>query len=269
MSESPSAFRTIKFTDSRFEHDGLRHVTVKSSALRHRADLSLFVPEEGEGKTGLPVVILLHGVYGSHWSWALNAGAHLTAARMISKGEIPPLVLAMPSDGLWGDGSAYVAHRDQDFERWVVEEVPLAASEACAMVSEDSPRFISGLSMGGFGALRLGARHGERFGGISAHSSITKVEHFAGFVEEPLASYEAVEQSPSALSAIVDHRDTLPPLRFDCGVDDSLLEANRELHAALESAGIEHVYEEFPGGHEWPYWEEHLQETLKFFGGLV
>lgn len=212
------------------------------------------------GASDLPVVILLHGVYGSHWSWALNAGAHLTAARMIAAGEIPPLVLAMPSDGLWGDGSAYLPHLEQDFEKWIVEEVPLAAAEASDLVSAESPLFIAGLSMGGFGA---------RFRGISAHSSITKLEHFEDFVEESIDCYRAVEKEPNALSAILQHRDTLPPLRFDCGEQDSLLRANRDLHRALEEAKIAHSYQEFPGGHEWPYWEVQLEESLRFFGAQL
>lgn len=212
------------------------------------------------GASDLPVVILLHGVYGSHWSWALNAGAHLTAARMIAAGEIPPLVLAMPSDGLWGDGSAYLPHLEQDFEKWIVEEVPLAAAEASDLVSAESPLFIAGLSMGGFGA---------RFRGISAHSSITKLEHFEDFVEESIDCYRAVEKEPNALSAILQYRDTLPPLRFDCGEQDSLLRANRDLHRALEEAKIAHSYQEFPGGHEWPYWEVQLEESLRFFGAQL
>lgn len=260
-----SAFRTIKVSDPRFECGGLRHVTVKSEALKQRADLSLFLPEGQESQESLPLVILLHGVYSSHWGWAFNAGAHQTAARLIESGEMPPLVLAMPSDGLWGDGSGYVPHGGKDFERWIVEEVPCATEEAGAPVSESSPWFLAGLSMGGFGTLRLGAKFGARFQAISAHSSITRLEELATFVEEPLPSPDSLEGNGSALEAILSHRRDLPPMRFDCGLDDPLLEANRELHAALEEEGIEHVYEEFPGGHEWPYWEEHLADTLRFF----
>jgi enterochelin esterase-like enzyme len=54
-------------------------------------------------------------------------------------------------------------------------------------------------------------------------------------------------------------------LRFDCGVDDPLLESNRRLHQALCDEGIDHTYQEFPGGHEWSYWEAHLEETILFF----
>ena len=259
-----SAFHTIKVSDPRFEQAGLRYVTVKSRSLGQRVDLSLFVPEGGDGRQ-LPLVILLHGVYSSHWGWASCAGAHLTAARLIAAGDIPPLVLAMPSDGLWGDGSGYLPHDGKDFESWIVEEVPLAAQEAGAPVTESSPRFLAGLSMGGYGTLRLGARFGKKFGAISAHSSITNIEQLEDFVEESLLPGGDSSDNTSALEMLLAHRNNLPPIRFDCGIDDDLLGANRELHAELEKRGIEHLYEEFPGGHEWSYWEEHLVDTLRFF----
>ena len=44
----------------------------------------------------LPIVTLLHGVYGSHWSWAYQGGAHLTAAELMRQGSICPMVLVMP-----------------------------------------------------------------------------------------------------------------------------------------------------------------------------
>jgi S-formylglutathione hydrolase FrmB len=59
--------------------------------------------------------------------------------------------------------------------------------------------------------------------------------------------------------------DKLPPLRFDCGLDDALLAGNRNLHRALAELGVGHVYQEFPGGHNWSYWQAHLRETLRFF----
>ena len=57
----------------------------------------------------------------------------------------------------------------------------------------------------------------------------------------------------------------LPPLRFDCGTDDHLLAGNRALHAALESRHVDHVYEEYAGGHDWVYWRLHVADTLRFF----
>jgi S-formylglutathione hydrolase FrmB len=60
------------------------------------------------------------------------------------------------------------------------------------------------------------------------------------------------------------NRDHLPPLRFDCGTEDSLIEENRLLHRQLTELGVPHTYEEFPGNHDWPYWTEHVRQTLAF-----
>lgn len=265
-------FRTIEVADERFLHEGLLPVTFKSPALRGRADVTFFVPGGSDGARGLPLVLLLHGVYGSHWAWALKGGAHRTAAGLIEQGVIPPMVLAMPSDGLWGDGSGYVRHPSgADHEGCIVNEVPACAAEVLGgRVTAASPLFIAGLSMGGFGALRLGAKYATRFRGISGHSSITHFAQMARFVEEPLASYGPLpEAEQSVLHWMATNRAALPPVRFDCGTEDLLVEENRQLHRDLDARGIPHAYEEFPGGHEWPYWEIHLEDTLRFFARVL
>lgn len=264
-------FRTAEVSDPRFEHEGLRHVTVKSPALGQRVDLTVHAPPSGRDAAvgAAPLVILLHGVYGSHWAWTLKGGAHRTNARLQREENLPPFVLAMPSDGLWGDGSGYLPHRTQDFERWIVDEAPAAAALAAPAVTEDSPVFVAGLSMGGFGALRLTGKFPERFRAASAHSAITEFAQMKDFVEESLGTFTALEEDRSVLDTLLRNRDRLPPLRFDCGLDDPLLPANRALHAALKNAGIAHLYEEFPGGHEWPYWESHFAGTLRFFARIL
>src|SRR3954469_77840 len=87
------SFHTIGFSDPRFERDGLRKITVKSAALGQRADITVHATPAARNAVNVPLVILLHGVYGSHWAWSEKGGAHLTAARMEAAGEIPPLVL--------------------------------------------------------------------------------------------------------------------------------------------------------------------------------
>lgn len=265
----PSAFRTIETSLPAFEHHGLRHVTVKSAALRRRADITLWMPDI-QPAAPLPLVILMHGVYGSHWSWAWKGGAHRTAAAMLETGRMPPLVLAMPSDGLWGDGSGYLKHGDgTDYESWIMDEVPAAAAEATAGLTNGAPLFLSGLSMGGYGALRLGAKHGPRVAGVSAHSSATHFDDLDAITDEDLSLCGADAAETAVLDVIRARRATLPPLRFDCGLSDVLLPQNRALHAALEADGIPHTYEEFPGGHDWTYWQTHLADSLRYFASLL
>ncbi len=257
------SFRTLEISDTALLGGGIHHVTVKSAALRRRADVSFYVPPEVQSEK-LPLVILLHGVYGSHWAWLFKGGAHQVLDRLIKEENLPPMMLAMPSDGLWGDGSGYLRHREADHAAWIVDEVPDAAAEIDARC-KDAPRFISGLSMGGYGALRLGLLNPKRFLGVSAHSSITHVAQMQGFVEEPLAEFDLTDSDPLSVIECAKLTARLPHLRFDCGQEDALIEHNRTLHNDLESAGIPHVYEEFPGGHTWDYWHAHLADTLRFF----
>ncbi len=255
------SFRTF---ESAHIGDGIHHVTVKSAALSRRADISFYVPPDAKVEK-LPLVILLHGVYGSHWAWLYKGGAHQVLDRLIKEEKLPPMMLAMPSDGLWGDGSGYVRHHDADYASWIVDEVPEAAAEIDARC-KDTPRFISGLSMGGYGALRLGLLHPKKFTGISAHSSITDVPpQMQDFVEESLEEFSLTGTEPLAVIDCAKLSSPLPHLRFDCGTEDILIEHNRTLHRDLEAAGIPHVYEEFPGGHMWDYWHDHLADTLRFF----
>ncbi|GAA4467507.1 alpha/beta hydrolase family protein [Nibrella saemangeumensis] len=266
-------FRTIRVSDPRFNSEGLRYVTVKSTNLAGRGDITFWCPDlPDNNQEPLPLVILLHGVYGSHWAWTHNAGVHRTAARLIRGGQMPPMVLAMPSDGLWGDGSGYLPHPQQNFERWIIDDVPLAAATVFPELFPNgavSTLFLTGLSMGGFGALRLTAKYPERVRGVYGLSSITHADQMSLFVEEPLSAYRQPDPvNESVLALMLQNRERLPPIGFDCGTEDLLLEHNRALHRALTSHGIPHTYLEWPGGHEWPYWERHIEDALLFFSKI-
>ncbi len=260
------SFLTVELSGPAYEVEGLRHATVGSPALHRRGDVTLFVPHEAVGMRDIPVFIMLHGVYGSHWAWAMKAGAHRIAAQMIADGRLEPCVLAMPSDGLWGQGSGYIPHSDHDPERWILDEVPAVAALACNAVTAKSPICISGLSMGGFGAMHLGGKYPDRFRAIAAHSSCTNIAQLAEFTADDRTGCSTATIDTDAVAALQSAASALPPLRIDCGTEDPLLARNRTLHAELTKAGIAHHYAEYPGGHEWCYWTARLPETFSFFG---
>lgn len=183
----------------------------------------------------------------------------------MKEGHIHPAIIAMPSDGLWGDGSGYLPHHDRQFDQWIISDVPRAIREVLPQASEKSSLSIGGLSMGGYGALLLGGRHPDLFQAISAHSALTRFEEMELFVEEPLAGYQRQQAAPDIIEVLRNNRKKLPPLRFDCGQQDQLLEGNRQLHQQLEAERIPHEYQEFTGGHEWSYWQQQVEHTLRFF----
>ena len=263
-------FRTIEISNPQYEANHLRFITVKTPNLKGRGDICVFVPPTVNKNDIAPVVILLHGVYGSAWSWAHSGGVHLRVNELIKQGALPPMILVMPSDGLWGDGSAYLGHSNFDFEKWIIDDVINAVTAKIDGAHTSSPLFISGLSMGGFGALRIGAKYGQKFKAISGLSSITSLPQMKLFVEESLKSYLPTDVIDEDLLATFKHyRHQLPPMRFDCGTNDLLISYNRDLHRKMEKEGILHIYNEYPGSHEWPYWSEHVITSLKFFAAQL
>lgn len=242
----------------------LRFLNFHSEALGGRGDLVLFAPPRFETLTRVPLLVLLHGVYGCQWNWWLNGGIDRTALAMLHEGSLIPMMIAMPSDGLWGDGSGYVPHAHSNYEEWIVEDVPSCLHELFPQL-DTRKFFLAGLSMGGFGALRLGMKYCERIAGISAHSSVTRVEQLSRHIPYPPEAFlHAGKIDTDLLHWAKANREKLPSIRFDCGRDDSLLVANRELHRALTDLAVAHRYEEFSGGHDWPYWTEHVRQTLAF-----
>jgi putative tributyrin esterase len=261
-------FKTIEVSDPRLAPPGFTFVTAKSAALGQRADVTIYAPAAARAGGDAPIVILLHGARGSHWAWTFKGGAHQRLEALIGAGLAAPMVLVMPSDGLWGDGSGFVRHRAQDFEHWIAEEVAqlaIAVSPACSALS---PVFLCGLSMGGYAALRLAGKFPDRFAGASAHSAITVDDQFDGIIAESRSGWSCAPEDRSVLAALT-FTARPAPIRFDCGLDDPLLPANRHLHAELEALGLAHRFEVRPGGHDWTYWSDSIEPSLLFFAELI
>ena len=262
-----SKFFTTEVSYADYEFDHLRFITVKSNALKRRADITVYIPPNVSADLTLDVVILLHGVYGSHWAWAMNGGVHKTAHQLIGQGKMKPMVLVMPSDGLHGDGSGYLKHQQEDYEKWIVEDVVTVVKEQISGVNEKSNFFITGLSMVGYGALRLGAKYPELFRSFSGLSSITEFSQMALFLEP--GEYDRLNKlvltQEDVLDCILANKEKIPLFYFDCGREDLLIEFNRKLHNRLLESNIPHTYVEHNGAHQWVYWQTHIAESLLFF----
>src|ERR1700749_3557131 len=108
---------------------------------------------------------------------------------MIADRKMAPMLIAMPSDGLWGDGSGYVPHAHADYERWIIDDIPACLRELFPQLQRKK-LFLAGLSMGGFGALRIGMKYSERVAGISAHSSVTDVGLLPKFIPYQVSDFQ-------------------------------------------------------------------------------
>ena len=141
---------------------------------------------------------------------------------------------------------------------------------------DQAGRCIGGLSMGGYGALRLALEHPERYVSANSHSGallygardgvrdpspLTPAEQRQIFGDTPAGSAHDLLALAARAKAAGGH---LPKLLIDCGTEDHLLADSRAVRDELRRLGVPHEYAEHPGAHEWDYWETHLPDALAF-----
>jgi S-formylglutathione hydrolase FrmB len=222
--------------------------------------MTVIVPERTVGTPPFPVFYLLHGLSDDHTSWARCTSLERHVADL-------PLLVVMP-DG--GRGFYCDAVAGPAFERYLLEDVLGFVDRTFQTIPERRGRVIGGLSMGGYGAVKLALKFPQLFCSAVSHSAALDVRRR---IERPEVSAEMRRifgpapgggpNDPYALAATID-RTLLPALRLDCGREDGLLEENRAFHRHLEQLGIPHEYAECPGAHTWEYWDCHIQEALAF-----
>jgi len=153
----------------------------------------------------------------------------------------------------------------KNIEQWILKDVVETVKDHYKIAGK-ARIYITGLSMGGWGALRLAARFGKDGEIVAAAgmSSMTDISDLQPMLSYNVSFYGAPE-SPHILDCIKANRSAMPPFRFDVGKTDPFIAQNRSLHEELTKLGIEHVYEEFEGGHNGLYWTEHIADALNFF----
>lgn len=227
-----------------------------SPALNRHVHYNVILPKEGAGP--YPVLLQLHGLTDDYTAWVQKSNLAEHAGRY-------PMLIVMPDGGTSGYLNLVGSERrlDIDDRLGVARYEDVIVSDLRDHVGRvfnvrPGPWAIGGLSMGGFGAMRLGLKYPDRFNSIWAHSSAFRI------------GWLMADRTPDASDALVlSHArrlvsaSTRPEISFDCGVDDDLLADNRELHAQFDELGITHRYDEHPGAHTWEYWDRHVQTALE------
>jgi S-formylglutathione hydrolase FrmB len=217
---------------------------------------SVILPDsDAANGSSYPVLLQLHGLGDDHNSWIQRSNISRYAADL-------GLAVVFPD----GASSSYLNWKDagrlyrQKYEDMIMIDITRHVTRHFDV--SDGPWAIGGLSMGGYGAMRLGIKYADRFASIWAHSS-------AFFLHERIPQ-ELVDDGTIDDANIYLHAERLvtsgrraPVISFDCGVDDELIDSNRELDAHMTRIGLDHHYAEHPGAHTWDYWDEHVREAIE------
>jgi S-formylglutathione hydrolase FrmB len=246
----------------------LREEAFHSAALGKVMKYRVLVPQNYAAGLGrYPVLYLLHGLSGDYTDWTnrTNLADYSRPLR---------LIIVMPDGGnQWytnaADGSA-------PYEDYLANDLPMDVVKKYRTINSRYGRSIAGLSMGGYGALKLALKRPAAFrvaASFSGAFGVTRegaLEPLIGKVEGqrllsifgPAGSDTRLQNDVFTLAAAAKPA-TAPYVYLDCGTgDSSLIAANREVVAALNTAAIEYEYHETPGAHSWDYWDRRIREFL-------
>lgn len=224
------------------------------------------------------VLYFLHGL-GENAQLLINSGGMNLIDDLWEQNQIGEFLIVTPDGGR----SFYVNSRDghvryEDF--FIKEFIPYIESHYRVEAQRRS-RGVSGVSMGGYGALRFAFRYPQLFGSVSAHS--------AALIEK-LPTGNMTDSQGSLLSRILGGAFGSPPdakywnennpftlarngprpkglqIYFDCGTEDDFGfdDGAQKFHQFLVSRGISHEFHLYPGGHDWNYVAEHFPASLEF-----
>jgi enterochelin esterase-like enzyme len=189
-----------------------------------------------------PVVYLLHGGEhnAEHWD---DVGVDEAADTAIAAGVIPPLLIVLP-DG--GQDFGPLGGNPPPFARYLHDELMPHIDAAYRTAPDRAHRAIGGISYGAAWALLLAARYVDTFAAVGAHSPA-------------IGAFNGIYPDAKALAAGKTR------IYIDAGDRDGLRRPAAVFAAALTDAGAAPEFHIYPGGHVEAYWNDHLEEYLRFY----
>jgi S-formylglutathione hydrolase FrmB len=223
-------------------------------------------------KSRYPVLYLLHGLTGHYSNWIEKTKLKEYAAAY-------HIIIVTPegNDGWYTDSATVPADK---YESYILEELIPDVESRYRALNKREYRAIAGLSMGGYGALKFGVKHPDKFIFAASMSGAvdvaTRMEDYLKVKWEALTvsvrqTYGALDGTTRADNDLfkllrgfpAERFASLPFLYLDCGTEDGLVAPNRELATILLERKIPHEFRELPGKHNWIYWNQQVQDVLK------
>ncbi len=151
---------------------------------------------------------------------------------------------------------------------YIAKELPKIVREFFNVSDKREDNFIAGLSMGGYGALKIALRENETFCAAAGISSVTRLvrDDFNDVLVPILGENLEIlsEDDLFYLAEETDKKNIKPRLYMAVGTEDFLYDDNQKLREKIESLNYDYTYIESEGAHTWEFWDEYIQKVLKW-----
>ncbi|PYV84532.1 MAG: hypothetical protein DMG93_04475 [Acidobacteria bacterium] len=237
----------------------------RSSSLGRDVHYRVLMPGGCDKGERLPVLYLLHGIYGDYKNWD-------TKTRLETYAKDLRMIIVMPDgDDSWYTNSATVPA--DKFEDYVATDLISEIDKKFKTIRDRHGRAIAGLSMGGYGAVKLALKYPELFvfsgslsGAFNAAQNLDTLRpDFRARLLEVFGSEGSRARTENDVFTLLNapHTSPYPYFYLACGSADFFLDTNRAFAQQLSSKNLPYEYHETPGGHTWEYWDSAVQPLLK------
>ena len=252
----------------------LINIKFASEVLGRNTDINVIIPQRStQGQIGIEnnakgdkykCLLLLHGLSDDNTIWLRRTSIERYATE---KG----IAVIMPS----ADKSFYTNMRYGDrFFDFISDEVLRIAREYLPISDKREDNFVAGLSMGGYGALKIGLRKPEAFVACAGLSSVADVAEFITTrpteLGECIFGSEHIVPEDEDLFCLATKCNALavkPRIYMGEGTEDFMYDANIRLKNHFESLDYDFTYRESAGTHNWAFWDEYIQYVLDWMLG--
>lgn len=239
-------------------------VTTYSASMKKEIKAVVVLPSDYDQGKEFPVVYLLHG-YGDNYAGFINKipaikdyadQYHLMV--VCADGNVSSWYLDSPEDPKW------------KYETYVSTELVHWVDGHYKTIADRKGRAITGLSMGGHGALSVAFKHQDVFGAAGSMSGGVDIQPFPGSWElikrlGPYAKYPERWKANSVVELVYLLIPNQLALIIDCGKEDFFYNVNMQLHEKLMYQNIPHDFIIRPGSHDWKYWSNSIGYQFLYF----
>jgi S-formylglutathione hydrolase FrmB len=222
------------------------------------------LPEPAPGassRAAHPVLFLLHGLSDDESAWTRFSGLERYAQAL-------DLAVVMPNVH-----RSYYTNMKHGYRYWdfVSDELLNKARALFPISSRREHTFVAGLSMGGYGALKLALTKPNVFSRAASLSGTCDLGNLKQRPEELALVFgdaPGIRKSGGDLQelgrALTNSRGPRPKIYQSCGTEDAMLQSNRDFRDVIAPLGFDYLYEEGPGAHDWAYWDAGIQRILRW-----
>ena len=238
---------------------------IRSNVLDMNTSIAVIYPEHIDLNKEVAVLYLLHGYSGNHMDWVRRTAIE----RYVDTYQI---CVVMPEiyNSFYSNNAFGIKYFD-----YVAQELPLIIEKMYRVSSKKENRYIAGLSMGGYGAMKVGLTYPNQFHKIASFSGVLDIDQM--YKDGPKEKRDLLFNLIFEKHPVTNTKDDLfylvkeakkkndsLNLYIACGKDDFLYPHHTKFINYLNQEKIPYEYYETNGGHEWRLWDLFIQKALKW-----